>query len=78
VPSDYPVGRADSAGCRPRWPTRSSSRPFNDAEAAREIIECYRHELAAVIVEPYQRVIPPQTPGFLQALREATRRTMCC
>lgn len=71
VPSDYPVGHADSAGVPRAVVDTVLVAPFNDAEAAREIIECYRHELAAVIVEPYQRVIPPQ-PGFLQALREAT------
>jgi glutamate-1-semialdehyde 2,1-aminomutase len=69
-PTDFPVGRADSAGVpRPVADTVLVA-PFNDAETAREIIEVYRHDLAAVIVEPYQRTIPPQ-PGFLQALREA-------
>lgn len=71
TPTDYPRGRADSAGVPRAVADTVLVAPFNDAEAAREIIECYRHELAAVIVEPYQRVIPPQ-PGFLQALREAT------
>jgi glutamate-1-semialdehyde 2,1-aminomutase len=45
--------------------------PFNDAEAARRIIHAHRDELAAVIVEPMQRLIPP-VPGFLQALRDIT------
>jgi glutamate-1-semialdehyde 2,1-aminomutase len=45
--------------------------PFNDAEAARRIIHTHRGELAAVIVEPMQRLIPP-VPGFLQALRDIT------
>src|SRR5260370_12420166 len=30
-------------------------------------------ELAAVVIEPFERLIPPQ-PGFLQGLREITRR----
>ena len=46
--------------------------PFNDAEAARAMIARHADELAAVIVEPLQRGIAP-APGFLQALREATR-----
>ena len=47
--------------------------PFNDPEAAEELVKMRRDELAAVIVEPVQRDIPP-LPGFLQALREATER----
>ena len=48
--------------------------PYNDLEAARRIIEAHKHELAAVIVEPIQRIISPQ-PGFLEGLREITRQT---
>jgi len=47
--------------------------PFNDAEAAVALIEKHRSELAAVIVEPVQRDLPPEL-GFLEALREATER----
>lgn len=46
--------------------------PFNDADAARRTIAENANDLAAVIVEPLQRGIPP-APGFLQSLREATR-----
>jgi glutamate-1-semialdehyde 2,1-aminomutase len=45
--------------------------PFNDLPATTELIERHAHELAAVIVEPLQRTIPPR-PGFLQGLREVT------
>lgn len=45
--------------------------PYNDAEAAEEVIKRHRHELAAVIVEPTMRDMTPR-PGFLQAVREAT------
>lgn len=47
--------------------------PFNDIEAARRIIAENANDLAAVLVEPIQRIIMPQ-PGFLEALREETRR----
>jgi len=47
--------------------------PFNDAEAAEALIEAHRDELAAVILEPVQRDIPPE-PGFLEAIKEATER----
>ena len=46
--------------------------PFNDAEMAASLIHEHRDELAGVIVEPFQRLLPPK-PGFLQALREATQ-----
>ena len=45
--------------------------PYNDAERATGMIEEHHDELAAVIVEPMQRILSPK-PGFLQALREAT------
>jgi glutamate-1-semialdehyde 2,1-aminomutase len=47
--------------------------PFNDIEATSAIIERHHRELAGVIVEPLQRVIPPK-PGFLEGLREVTRQ----
>ena len=47
--------------------------PFNDLATTNAIIEAHHQELAAVIVEPLQRVIAPQ-PGFLQGLRRATAR----
>jgi len=45
--------------------------PFNDAETAADLIRTHRQELAAVIVEPFQRLIPP-APGFLETLRAVT------
>ena len=47
--------------------------PFNDLETTFSIIGAHHDELAAVIVEPVQRIIGPK-PGFLQGLREITRR----
>ena len=47
--------------------------PFNDTARAIALIEAHAHELAAVIVEPLQRVLQPE-PGFLAALREVTSR----
>ena len=45
--------------------------PFNDIETTTGIIEHNHDELAGVIVEPFQRTIPP-APGFLEGLREVT------
>ena len=47
--------------------------PFNDIETTSAIIERHHDELATVIVEPCQRILPP-VPGFLQGLREVTQR----
>ena len=45
--------------------------PFNDLAAAKEMIHAHRDELAGVIVEPMQRLVPP-VPGFLEGLRDIT------
>lgn len=45
--------------------------PFNDAEMVVALIRQYKDELAGVMVEPFQRLIPP-VPGFLETLREVT------
>jgi glutamate-1-semialdehyde 2,1-aminomutase len=46
---------------------------YNDLDTTTAIIEAHHRELAAVIIEPLQRVIGPQ-PGFLPGLRELTAR----
>ena len=45
--------------------------PYNDIETSTGIIEEHHDELAAVIIEPVQRLLLPKS-GFLQAVREAT------
>jgi glutamate-1-semialdehyde 2,1-aminomutase len=62
---------ADSAGIPASVGGEMLVAPFNDLEAARQLIHAHRDELAAVIVEPMQRLIPP-VPGFLQGLRDIT------
>lgn len=47
--------------------------PFNDLARTKELIYKHRDELAAVIVEPLQRNVPP-LPGFLEGLRETTKQ----
>lgn len=44
--------------------------PFNDAAVATNLIARHADDLAAVIVEPLHRCLPP-APGFLAAVREA-------
>jgi glutamate-1-semialdehyde 2,1-aminomutase len=72
-PSDYPRAKPDSAGIPPQIAETVLVAPFNDAEWAVELIDRHSDELAAVILEPLQRVLVPEK-GFLEAVREATRR----
>ncbi len=72
-PSDYPHARPDSAGIPSAIAGLTLVAPFNDATRAVEMIDGNATELAAVIVEPLQRVLLPH-PGFLQAIRDACTR----
>ena len=46
--------------------------PFNDLETTSRLIRNHANDLAAVIVEPLQRCLPP-VDGFLEGLRRVTR-----
>jgi glutamate-1-semialdehyde 2,1-aminomutase len=72
-PSDYPHAKPDSVGIPAQAGETVLVTPFNDAARAVEMIERNAADLAAVIVEPLQRVLLPE-PGFLQALREVTAK----
>ena len=71
--SPWPVANADSAGIPDAIRELVLIAPFNDLATTEAIVAQHRDELAAVIVEPYQRFIAPQ-PGFLVGLRELTHR----
>lgn len=68
---DFPEAVPDSPGISRSIGNEVLVAPFNDAETAVALIRKHRHELGGVIVEPFQRVIPP-APGFLEALRQVT------
>ena len=70
---NFPLAVPDSAGIPQSVRDHMLIAPFNDADFARQLITEYANDIAAVIVEPLQRLIPPQ-PGFLQALREETQK----
>jgi glutamate-1-semialdehyde 2,1-aminomutase len=72
-PSPYPHAAPDSAGIPAPISETVLVAPFNDAERAVALIEANAADLAAVIVEPLQRVLVP-APGFLEAVRAATAR----
>ena len=72
-PPDFPYAAPDSPGIPASVQAEMLIAPFNDIETTTAIIERYHDELAGVIVEPFQRVIPPR-PGFLEGLREITEQ----
>jgi glutamate-1-semialdehyde 2,1-aminomutase len=71
--SDYPHAKPDSVGVPPQAGETVLVTPFNETARAVAMIERHAHELAAVMVEPLQRVLLPE-PGFLQAVREVTKK----
>ena len=71
-PGNFPQAVPDTPGIPRAASGDVLIAPFNDAEMAASLIHEHRNELAGVIVEPFQRLLPPR-PGFLQALRKATQ-----
>lgn len=70
---NFPVPVPDSAGIPESVREDMLIAPFNDIEFARSLISEHGNEIAGIIVEPLQRIIPP-APGFLEALREECTR----
>ena len=66
--------QSDPSGAGASWVERDVLvAPFNDLPETVRILESHSGEIAAVIVEPLHRCLAP-VPGFLEGLREATRR----
>jgi glutamate-1-semialdehyde 2,1-aminomutase len=72
-PKAFPAPVPDSSGIPHAIEADVLIAPYNDLATVEGIVATHADELAAVIIEPFQRLIPPQ-PGFLQGLREITRR----
>jgi glutamate-1-semialdehyde 2,1-aminomutase len=75
-PADAPYAVVESAGVPPEAGTHVTVVPFNDVPALERAVLAHREDLAAVILEPINYDcygILPQ-PGFLEALRDLTRR----
>lgn len=66
-------GTFDSAGVLDAFREQVSIAAFNDLESVEKVFANHPDEVAAVIVEPYQRFLPP-APGFLEGLRELCDR----
>jgi len=70
-PKPFPLASSDSAGIPKSIESEMLIAPFNNITVTCDIIEKHKDELAGVIVEPFQRSIPP-TAGFLEGLRKIT------
>lgn len=64
---NFPTPVPDSAGIPDAVADEVLVAPFNDLEAVASLLSEHG-DIAAIIVEPLQRIIPPQ-PGFLAGLR---------
>ena len=71
--ANFPLPVPDSAGIPESVREDVLAAPFNDADFVRQLLAERGGEIAAVIVEPLQRTIPP-APGFLECLREETAK----
>jgi glutamate-1-semialdehyde 2,1-aminomutase len=70
-PAPFPTAVPGSSGIPASARAEVLVAPFNDVATTTAIIERHHDALAAVIVEPLQRTIPP-APGFLAELRRIT------
>jgi len=71
APAPFPEAVPGSSGIPASARAEVLVAPFNDLATTTAIIERHHDALAAVIVEPLQRTIPP-APGFLAELRRIT------
>ena len=65
---NFPQPVPDSAGIPKNIEKDILIAPFNDIDFINSIIIEFKDEIAGIIVEPLQRIIPPE-PGFLEGLR---------
>lgn len=65
---NFPQAVPDSAGIPQSVADEMLIAPFNDFDYIRSLLAEYGDQVAGMIVEPLQRIIPP-LPGFLQLLR---------
>ena len=71
---NFPMGVPDSAGITQGVQNDILVAPFNDISSVQSIMDENEGTIAAVILEPLQRIIPA-VPGFLENLRtECTKR----
>jgi glutamate-1-semialdehyde 2,1-aminomutase len=71
--ANFPEAVPDSAGIPRSVRDDVVVAPFNDLAAVERLVAAEAETLAGIIVEPLQRLIPPE-PGFLQGLRDICDR----
>jgi glutamate-1-semialdehyde 2,1-aminomutase len=69
---NFPQPIPDSAGIPKSIRSEVLVAPFNDLDSVASLVGEHKSELAGIIVEPCQRLIPPK-PGFLEGLRRITQ-----
>ncbi len=71
------LGTPDSAGVPKDFTKNTLQVPYNDIEAMTGVIEAYKDDLAAVIMEPVLGNIGPVLPkkGYLEDVRKVTEET---
>jgi glutamate-1-semialdehyde 2,1-aminomutase len=72
-PKAFPAPVPDSGGIPHAIEGEVLVAPYNDLATVEALLAVHGHELAAVIVEAFQRLIPPRE-GFLPGLRALTQR----
>lgn len=71
--ANHPRPIPDSAGIPPSVEDEVLVAPFNEPEHLRALLQEHGSEVACIILEPLQRIVPPE-PGFLESVRtEASR-----
>lgn len=68
--ASYPAGVPGSQGMSPATLEEVQVLPYNDVGMLRDFMTREGHDIAAVITEPYQRMLSP-IPGFLEEMRAA-------
>lgn len=71
--ANYPTPIPDTAGIPDVVRDLMLVSPFNDVDTLASILAEHGNDIAAIIVEPIQRIISPK-PGFLQAVRELSSK----
>ncbi|MCY4100253.1 MAG: aminotransferase class III-fold pyridoxal phosphate-dependent enzyme, partial [Rhodobacteraceae bacterium] len=66
--ANFPQAVPDSAGIQESIRRDTLVAPFNDISFLESLLDEYEGEIAAVFMEPFQRVIPPEE-GFLDSVR---------
>lgn len=65
---NFPQALPDSAGIPEAVRAEMLIAPFNDLDFLRSLLTEHGNDIAGLIIEPLQRIIPPE-PGFLEAVR---------